>query len=249
MLRGYTPDGQGTGGYSVSGGVALSTLVTGLVAYWSLDETSGTRADSVGDMDLTDNNTVTYDTGKNGNSAKFDVLNSESLTIADNATLSLGTDSAFTIAGWSSNTGANNLGMVCKWGGAGNERDAEYVLLTNATTNKAIFWVGNGTDYAAASADVANIAQLNFYVAWHDPDANKIYVQVNDETPAEAAWAGGTQDGDGVFAIGKAGTFNSYFWTGLIDEVGIWFRVLTADERAELYNSGTGKFYNGTNFV
>jgi len=33
------------------------------------------------------------------------------------------------------------------------------------------------------------------------------------------------------------------FWTGYIDEVGIWSRIITSDERAELYNSGNGLTY------
>jgi hypothetical protein len=30
---------------------------------------------------------------------------------------------------------------------------------------------------------------------------------------------------------------------GQIDEVAIWSRVLTSDERTELFNAGAGKFY------
>ena len=44
---------------------------TGLVSYWALDETSGTRYDSHGSNDLTDNNTVGYTTGVQGNAADF----------------------------------------------------------------------------------------------------------------------------------------------------------------------------------
>ncbi|MBU0513002.1 MAG: hypothetical protein KJ638_15045, partial [Chloroflexi bacterium] len=46
--------------------------IDGLVAWWSLDETSGTRYDSHGGNHLSDNNTVGYSTGKQGNSANFE---------------------------------------------------------------------------------------------------------------------------------------------------------------------------------
>jgi len=36
---------------------------------------------------------------------------------------------------------------------------------------------------------------------------------------------------------------NSSYWSGLIDEIGIWSRVLTADEITALYNEGTGITY------
>ena len=44
-----------------------SSLLTSLISYWKLDETSGTRVDVVSGNDLTDNNTV----GVDGKSAKF----------------------------------------------------------------------------------------------------------------------------------------------------------------------------------
>ncbi len=37
-----------------------SSLSTGIIAFWNLDEQSGTRADSVGDATLVDNATVTF---------------------------------------------------------------------------------------------------------------------------------------------------------------------------------------------
>ena len=66
------------------------TLPTNLIAYWKLDEASGTRNDSKGANHLTDNNTVTQAVGKVGNAAQFTLANSEYLSIADNADLSAG---------------------------------------------------------------------------------------------------------------------------------------------------------------
>ena len=50
-----------------------SSLTTNLISYWKLDETSGTRVDSVGNNDLTDNNTVLYGAGKQGNGADLEI--------------------------------------------------------------------------------------------------------------------------------------------------------------------------------
>ena len=46
------------GGWYAAAVEAGSKLLDGLVSYWSLDEQSGARADSVGGNHLTDNNTV-----------------------------------------------------------------------------------------------------------------------------------------------------------------------------------------------
>lgn len=79
-----------------SPGGSSSTLNDNLVAHWKLDESSGTRNDSKGANHLTDNNTVTSAAGKLGDAADFESSNSERLTLADNADMSLGSNSDFT---------------------------------------------------------------------------------------------------------------------------------------------------------
>ena len=44
-------------------------------------------------------------------------------------------------------------------------------------------------------------------------------------------------------SIGRRPGGNAYYFNGIIDEVGIWNRVLTSSEVTELYNSGAGKQY------
>ena len=60
-----------------------ASLSSGLVSWWDLDELGGTRYDSVGSNDLTDNNTVLYGNGKIGRAASFVSGNSEYLSLAD----------------------------------------------------------------------------------------------------------------------------------------------------------------------
>ena len=49
-----------------------STLLTNLTAWWNFDEESGIRYDSYNTHDLTDNGTVLYAAGKQGNAADFE---------------------------------------------------------------------------------------------------------------------------------------------------------------------------------
>ena len=57
------------------------------------------------------------------------------------------------------------------------------------------------------------------------------------------SYAGGVMDGANNFQIsGFGGT--SYLMGGRADEVGIWKKVLTAQERTDLYNSRNGLPYN-----
>lgn len=78
---------------------AFPVQQSGIVSYWKLDETSGTRVDSIGSNDLTDNNTVGYGTGKVSNAADFEADNSEYLSVANNASINLTRD--ITMMCWS----------------------------------------------------------------------------------------------------------------------------------------------------
>jgi len=50
-------------------------------------------------------------------------------------------------------------------------------------------------------------------------------------------------NGSVPFNIGSHDDGAGTEWNGLIDEVAIWDRQLTSDERTELYNSGSGLTY------
>jgi hypothetical protein len=92
------------------------------------------------------------------------------------------------------------------------------------------------------SFGVPNLSQWYFLLAWHDATNDLIWLSVNNATPQSTAWTYGTFNGTGEFRIGGdqggAGLFE-----GRIDEVAIWSRVLTSDERTALFNAGAGKYY------
>jgi len=229
-------------------------LTDNLVSYWALDEASGVRYDSVvaSANDLTDNNMVGSTAGMHNLAAQFVEADSDSLTRADNASLSLGANTAVTVSAWvRADSGTTNGAIVAKWGGGGNLYDIEYRLYIKAGagggTDKFSFGVGDGTAGLGLAewplGDLALPSAWFFVVGWYDPSTSKVYIQVDNGTPVEAAWAGGTHNGNGVLALGRAGSFGSYYGDFTSDAVGLWFRVLTAQERTDLYNAGAGLFY------
>lgn len=223
---------------------SLSTsLLTGLVAYWKLGEvTSATRVDSHGNNDLTDFNSVTQAVGIIGNAASFAKANSEYLNLSDNAEMSLASDESFTWCSWVrlASSGFFN-GIVHK----GTSTLREYQVYHDNGGLYA-FLVGSGpsanTILGASTFGVAPLNTFTFIVAWHDAPANTINIQVNDGAVDSVAHVGGTVDSTGEFHIGTMEN-TSFFWDGRIDETGFWKRVLTSDERTELYNSGIGKTF------
>lgn len=223
------------------GTAAASSLLTDLVAYWKLDETSGNRADSgPNGLSLTDSGSVGYTTGKQGNAAVFDGT-AKYLGRTSDAYTQTG-DIDFTLAGWfrAANT---NEGMLVT-------RDLylarEYNLQWGLAPGWATFSVWDATD-ARRMAHVTGLTHSTWYyvVAWHDAAENTVNLQINNGTVAStsmvnAAKAAGTCE----FRVGaRAYVASEGYFNGTIDEVGFWKRVLTADERTALYNSGNGVTY------
>ena len=214
---------------------ADSPLLTDLVAYWTLDEASGTRADSVGANDLADTGGVEQATGTIGQAASFPSA-TKYLSIADNADLSTG-DVGFTVAGWvypTNLSGAQAKMIASKWNAA-----EEYTLyLTNGgSTGNAVFHYGA----TAVTGGAVSLDAWYFVVGWYDPDLDTVYVQVNNGTVAETATTA-PSDGSSSFMLGSLdGSVGQFF--GRIDSVGVWKRMLTSDERMMLYNAGVGCAY------
>lgn len=222
-------------------------LASGLVAYWNMQEAAGTRKDSKGANALTDYNTVTQAAGKAGQAAQFTSANSEYLSIADNADLSTGNVN-FTISTWVylASDPANDMTIVSKNDEA-SASNREY-LLTWRDDDRFVFVIygpDGALSYVVANAFGApGTATWHFVVAWHDADTNTINIQVNNgAVSSSAANANGPADTAASFRIGAERSTPVYFWDGRIDEVGLWKRVLTPQERADLYNGGNGNTY------
>lgn len=231
---------------------AGGSLTNNLAAYWKLDEASGTRVDSVGANNLTDGNTVTQAVGKVVNAAQFTSANSEYLSIADNATLSTG-DIDFTIACWVYFDALGTMEYIVQKfdnsGGAGEE----FRLFYDSSVNRFRWAVGSSTTVLANTFGAPSTGTWYFITCYHDSIANSIGIAVNNGTADTAGLVGGPSNGTGPFQIGASdstGTPGS-FMNGRIDEVGFWKRVLTPQERADLYHGGLGNTLGagGTNGV
>jgi len=218
-----------------------------LISWWSLDETSGNRADSHGSNTLTDINTVLYDTGKVGNAAKFEVANSEYLSHVDNPALSAG-DIDITWGCWVNiESFATSRAIISKLYGT----NSEYVLYYHTNNDElalTIFSTTNGTVYATTLGSPST-ATWYFVLGWHDHTANTINIQINNGTVDSVAHTYGIYDSNSDFSVGGWSGEDYYDMDGLVDEAFIYKRVLTADERTWLYNSGNGRGYSSVSGI
>ena len=220
------------------------SLSDNLVAYWSLDEASGNAIDAHASNDLTDNNTVGTASGVVSGCRDFEESSSEYFSIADNTDLSTG-DIDFTFAFWLQlESKATSKCPIVK----ADAVNAEYYLQYHSGSDRLQFLVYGATGFGSGGSAVANTlgspstSTWYFVVCWHDSVNNQVGIAVNGGTADTASHSAGVLDGTSAFHIGSYPGFSQH-WDGLIDEVGFWKRVLTADERTELYNSGSGRDY------
>lgn len=227
---------------------APSPLLTSIISYWKLDETSDgsgavTRVDAVvaSANDLTDTNTTASGTGKISNGAAFVRANSEALIRLSNASLQTG-NIDFTFACWCNFTSLeDNMVIARKQATFANAANTEWRL--SIASNRAVFAVSDGVTITAVTDTAVTLTTATWYliVGWHDAANDTINVQVNNSTPTSAAYAGGVVANTQGFAI--SGNAAANFFNGTIDEAGFWKRVLTSGERTSLYNGGNGTTY------
>jgi hypothetical protein len=220
----------------------VSSLLTDLISHWKLNEGSGTRSDSYGSNHLTDTNTVASTTGKIDDAASFISANSERLDLAHNASITLGANQDFSIALWvNSVSHGSAANLIHKSLGWIQPELSEYQVYSHFGITR--FHVGNGAANAEVSGETLSDGTWMFIIAWYSSADQKVYIQCDNGTPDEAAWTGGTQSSSGAgFSIGGANVGGGHF-NGAIDSVTFWKRVLTSQERTDLYNSGNGLDY------
>ncbi|MCC2631635.1 MAG: type sorting protein [Patescibacteria group bacterium] len=222
----------------------LPFLTNGLASYWTLDEATGTRMDSIGTNHLTSNNNVTSEQGKISDAALFKTAATQSLSIPDNTSLSTG-DTDFTLAAWVNlDTKGGFQVIAAKQDTSISQR--EFALFYNGSSDRFNFSISsNGTSSTTVVANNLGAPAINtwyYVVGWHDSVNNTVNIQVNDTTLNSAAHTTGVRDGTSTLRVG-ANTENIQFWSGKIDSLALWKRALSGSERTALYNSGLGQEY------
>jgi hypothetical protein len=221
-------------------------LLDQLTSHWSLEEASGTRADDLGGNTLTDGNTVTQATGKVGQAAQFTAANTESLTRTDNAALSTG-DINFAVAAWvyadtlaasATFVSRETSGTVREYRLEYDQPSSRFRFLTFNAAGSAVGLV-SATTFGAPSA-----ATWYFVYAERNKVAGTVGISVNAGTLDTAVETGVPADTASTFAIG-ARLSGAAYWNGRIDQVGFWKRVLTSQDRTDLYNGGNGLAFSG----
>jgi len=234
---------NGSAGLSVSSNHIIKGLLRDCSAWWTLDEASGTRADSVGSNDLTDNNTVGSAAGPHGTAANFERNNNEYLSAANDTSLQVGNVN-WSACGWLRAESEPGIPMwlISK---TTNSTNVEHQLIIEA--NFRVLWrvrsdgtAGTQTDVRSFNFGSLSVGNDYFWAVKHDADNDEIGLSINAGAWDTASHAGGIHASTGDFLLGINAPGGSGY-DGLMWRTAIWKNhVLTSGEVHALYNGGSG---------
>lgn len=175
----------------------------------------------------------------------FDSSLTQYLSVADNASLSLGSNTEFWISSWVNfaTYAASQGAIVAKGTSAFPTTTAEYLLFHENGTSKLRFWIANGVTNTAVEINRPTVATWAFVLAWYDSALQTINISINNGSPASTAWTGGTWDSTNALNIGRQ---NAYYHNGKLScvcfgksPVGGMSGAVSSIATA-LYNNGNG---------
>jgi len=210
-------------------------IITDLMSYWKMDESSGDAIDAHGDVDLTVNGASYGGTGKINDGFDFDGNDNLRKTGISGNPLDA-TD--LTMVAWVNPTALGGFQRIL---GSASGAANRYSMLFNG--DKLAYQIdGAGHDDPSTTA-VSNGVLTHIAVVFDASENNvKYYINGtldgNEPTDANEIDANLT-----IFCIGANSDGNAQFFTGVIDETGVWNRTLDQSEITALYNGGSGLAY------
>ena len=216
-----------------------ATLLNNLISWWTLDEESGTRVDSHGAYDLTDNNTVLFAAGKQGNAADFEATSTEYL---DNATTDFraGTAGNFSYSTWfKTETNADHQGIIH----AGNSSGAAASDFILAITSGGVltWYIAQGGAWKTLTGPTVSIGTWYHVVIYYNAATDIMGMIVDNDYPIELAAVTAPNSVSNFLTLGY---YRGYrYFNGMMDETTAHSEIPTPGEVLGLYFDGAGITY------
>lgn len=222
-----------------------------MVSWWTLDETSGTRADAHSTNDLTDNNTVLSAVGKWDNAADFELTNSEYLSITDASQtgLDITGDISFSLfVNFESLPTSGSFATFINKGKEGLNSTLGYVFLlqNDAGVYKLRVQLGTGTTNEEYRVDWTPSLGTWYHIVYSYNNTSKIsnfYINGAQRGSPITGTLSGINNNTENFQLGadiNSSSVAYLFFDGLQDEVSIYNAALDYGNVLDLYNAGTG---------
>jgi hypothetical protein len=215
---------------TVSLAPAQSSLLTGLVHVFLLNETSGNRSAAVGGLVLQDTNTVGYTTGKSGNAASFLKASQEQLVSTTNVVLP---------ASYSASCWFYAVGVPASYATIIAVEDLDdqagtTQLLVQHTSGTLWAWTADGTNLAYATNFGWGTGAWKHLVVTYDSSIQELQLYVDGTAGTPGTLPGTRTTSSQPLRLGAEDAWTSSLWNGYIDEVYIYDRVLNSTEITDL---------------
>ena len=228
------------------GSESTPSLLTGLTTYYRMEEASATtRLDEIGSIDLTDVGSIGQGDGIQGFGAQFS--SSDRLYSAGAAPSAVKLAGDRTFCFWyqheTTPTGSTN-GRVM---GVDDLTNREWEITRSNSNNMGFFTWDNSLNYKAVYASKAWVDETwYFVVAYYDQAGQEIGISIDNGAFSTGAIVDTTMNTSTseAFEIGGVSGTSTRWLSGNLDEIGVWNRVLPADEITWLYNGGTGRAFS-----
>ncbi len=211
MLDGYSPDATFT---------TTPCYPSDNISHWTLNEASGTRVDSVGNNDLSPINAPLAKTGQVNDGVEATVAGTDYLSIADNASLSTGGETSFTISMWVKlNAKTGTQVFASKFSSVST---GEYAVYFENLANRFVFSTyGNNQNYFVYADELGSpdIGTWYYITATHNALTNTNSIAVNNGVADTLSSVAEHQDSTASFLIGAFGSGPLYYANAVIDEV------------------------------
>jgi hypothetical protein len=216
--------------------LTVTSAASNLIGAWGFDETSGTTAaDASGRGNTGTLNGPTWNTaGKFGGALSFDGVN-DWVTVADADVLDLTT--GMTMEAWVRPTAVGSLWRTVML----KEQPGSliYALYAGDGRGRAATDVFTSSDLGLSGTTATALNAWTHLAATYDGATLRLYV--NGVQAATRAVTGSIRASTGALRIGGNGTWNNEWFAGLIDEVRLYNRALTAAEiQADMAKPVTG---------
>lgn len=214
-------------------------LERGLAGYWKLDDGSGTSATdaSTNANDGTLTNGPTWTTGQIGGAVSFDGTDDY---IIEAGTTKYKFTSSFAFGGWFKSTANEDNRPVAGFDSGSSDR---YNLVIDNSGTESLgcnVRLTGGLISATLTTTVVTNSWYHLYCSYDD-SLKVVTLYANGAKVATSSTGSGslTDGGFGLqkFAIGRSNGSSYTYWTGIIDEVRLYNRSLSAEEIAKLYQS------------
>ncbi|HIJ71789.1 MAG TPA: LamG domain-containing protein, partial [Planctomycetes bacterium] len=218
-----------------------SYLLNNCVAYWKLNETSGTDiSDEMGTNDgvsAVDASGMTA-AGKIGNCLQFDGAN-DYIEVADHSSLDFGASTDFSIVMlFKTNDDGNPMWLIHK--------GTSYITGANFTIRKTAANI-----LTASIGDGTNVVYVSSDSVINDNDWHQVIVSCNRDGNMTMYIDGVSNGSQDISAVGDIDNNEKLYigcnnskaqkWNGYIDDTMIFNKAVNATEAAYIYNSGSGR--------